>query len=419
MKRLAIFLLLVAPLSSFAKEDWQSDFQKWSASSQASPLCKVRYTTGIYRPGLGDGPQWGFTSENMFKWFSKEGVKRAPSVCPAAIGNANYRILLSETPVTTVSQTTHGSETRITTQPFNANVNTRTAYPDGSTASSTATINGQQTSTVIVPTETTISRSSSALYMYTYRVNGNRLELISTDRVVFSRVAASGSGDNAASAELGAGLRNLVNKSGDSHRADKLYEEALNAIRADTQGGTVPPSSYPSQTTVFNGANNTNKSSPAGSNDATGVALYSQECSSGDLQGCVNLGTMYRMGWGVDKDLSRASDLFKKACDGGNRNGCTGLDMVGPAVASPKTDATATPAVAAQASVSIDSTPSGADIEIDGAFVGNTPSTVTVASGNHHVAVKKKGFTDWSKTLNVTGGTIRLNAELEQQTTKP
>ena len=65
-------------------------------------------------------------------------------------------------------------------------------------------------------------------------------------------------------------------------------------------------------------------------------------------------------------------------------------------------------------SLSVDSSPTGADIEIDGAFVGDTPSTVTVASGSHQIAVKKKGFTDWNKTLNVTGGTIHLNAELEQ-----
>jgi hypothetical protein len=67
----------------------------------------------------------------------------------------------------------------------------------------------------------------------------------------------------------------------------------------------------------------------------------------------------------------------------------------------------------AQASMAIDSTPSGADIEIDGAFVGNTPSTVSVVPGSHQIAVKKKGFTDWTKTLNVTGGSIHLNAELE------
>lgn len=70
-------------------------------------------------------------------------------------------------------------------------------------------------------------------------------------------------------------------------------------------------------------------------------------------------------------------------------------------------------AVPVQASLAIDSTPAGADIEIDGAFAGNTPSTVSVAPGSHRIAVTKKGFASWNKTLNVTGGTIHLNAELE------
>jgi len=78
----------------------------------------------------------------------------------------------------------------------------------------------------------------------------------------------------------------------------------------------------------------------------------------------------------------------------------------------------AAPPAPVQASLAVDSTPAGADIEIDGAFVGNTPSTLSVAPGNHQVAVKKKGFAEWTKTLNVTGGTVHLNAELEQEPAK-
>jgi hypothetical protein len=75
--------------------------------------------------------------------------------------------------------------------------------------------------------------------------------------------------------------------------------------------------------------------------------------------------------------------------------------------------------IGAPASITFESAPPGADIEVDGAFVGNTPSTVTVAPGSHQIAVKKKGFTDWTKTLNVTGGTVHLNAELEQAPPAP
>jgi hypothetical protein len=63
-------------------------------------------------------------------------------------------------------------------------------------------------------------------------------------------------------------------------------------------------------------------------------------------------------------------------------------------------------------SLVVQSTPPGADIEIDGAFAGNTPSTLTLAGGSHQVVVKKQGFADWSRNLNVTGGTINLNVEM-------
>jgi hypothetical protein len=67
----------------------------------------------------------------------------------------------------------------------------------------------------------------------------------------------------------------------------------------------------------------------------------------------------------------------------------------------------------ASATLIVSSTPPGADIEVDGGFVGNTPSTVTVPPGSHQIAVRKKGFVDWTKTLNITGGNVSLNAELE------
>ena len=69
--------------------------------------------------------------------------------------------------------------------------------------------------------------------------------------------------------------------------------------------------------------------------------------------------------------------------------------------------------VSAQASLVVDSSPSGADIEIDGAFVGSTPSTVPVANGNHEITVQKNGFADWTRKLSVAGGSIHLSAELE------
>lgn len=67
----------------------------------------------------------------------------------------------------------------------------------------------------------------------------------------------------------------------------------------------------------------------------------------------------------------------------------------------------------APAIVTIESTPPGADIEVDGGFVGNTPSTINIAPGSHEIDVKKKGFTDWSRKLIVTGGSVHLDVTLD------
>jgi hypothetical protein len=47
--------------------------------------------------------------------------------------------------------------------------------------------------------------------------------------------------------------------------------------------------------------------------------------------------------------------------------------------------------------------------------VGNTPSDVQVAEGDHTVTVKKAGFKDWERKLKVTGGSsVHLSAALEK-----
>lgn len=75
--------------------------------------------------------------------------------------------------------------------------------------------------------------------------------------------------------------------------------------------------------------------------------------------------------------------------------------------------ATSPPALTAKLSVT--SVPNGADIEVDGSFVGNTPSDVQLPEGEHNVAVKKSGFKDWERKLKVSAGSsVHLNAELEQ-----
>jgi hypothetical protein len=64
------------------------------------------------------------------------------------------------------------------------------------------------------------------------------------------------------------------------------------------------------------------------------------------------------------------------------------------------------------ASVTITSSVAGADIEVDGAFVGNTPTTIQIPGGPHRVVVKASGKT-WDRTVQLTsGGTVSLSATL-------
>ena len=74
---------------------------------------------------------------------------------------------------------------------------------------------------------------------------------------------------------------------------------------------------------------------------------------------------------------------------------------------------TITSVSASKANLSIASNPPGADIEIDGSFVGSTPSTLQLDPGDHEIAIKKKGFLDWSRKMKVTDGTVTVNADLD------
>lgn len=65
--------------------------------------------------------------------------------------------------------------------------------------------------------------------------------------------------------------------------------------------------------------------------------------------------------------------------------------------------------------VEIKSSPDGAEITIDDKFMGNTPSTVHLQTGDHKVRIEKQGFKAWEKTLTVSGGNATVSASLEAQ----
>ncbi len=71
------------------------------------------------------------------------------------------------------------------------------------------------------------------------------------------------------------------------------------------------------------------------------------------------------------------------------------------------------PEPATGATLEISSTPAGADIELDGNFAGNTPSSVGVTQGEHTIKVTKRGYTPWERKVKTTNGTVKVSPELE------
>ena len=71
-------------------------------------------------------------------------------------------------------------------------------------------------------------------------------------------------------------------------------------------------------------------------------------------------------------------------------------------------------ALSSAARLSVTSNPDGADIEIDGAFMGSSPSSLQLDPGNHKVVIKKSGYKPWERTLRVGGGEVNIKAELEK-----
>jgi hypothetical protein len=65
--------------------------------------------------------------------------------------------------------------------------------------------------------------------------------------------------------------------------------------------------------------------------------------------------------------------------------------------------------------LNVASTPDGADIEVDGNFMGSTPSVLELAPGDHTVSIKKAGYKVWERKLKVSGGDINVRAELTKE----
>jgi hypothetical protein len=70
----------------------------------------------------------------------------------------------------------------------------------------------------------------------------------------------------------------------------------------------------------------------------------------------------------------------------------------------------------ATGTVNVTSNPGGADVYVDGQFVGGCPAVLKLKPGKHIVSAKLSGHKDWSREISVEPGSeVRLIVRLEQQ----
>ncbi len=71
---------------------------------------------------------------------------------------------------------------------------------------------------------------------------------------------------------------------------------------------------------------------------------------------------------------------------------------------------------ASKGTINVSSVPGGADLLVDGEFIGNCPATLKLAPGKHTITARLSGHKDWSREITVQAGSeVQLTANLEKQ----
>jgi hypothetical protein len=69
----------------------------------------------------------------------------------------------------------------------------------------------------------------------------------------------------------------------------------------------------------------------------------------------------------------------------------------------------------ATGTVRVTSNPEGAEVWVDGAFVGNTPGQLKLAAGKHRIRIAIEGYEEWVREVEVLAGSeLTLNAALKK-----
>ncbi len=153
--------------------------------------------------------------------------------------------------------------------------------------------------------------------------------------------------------------------------------------------------------------------------DGSNLRLRASSTRKGDdktgtvIVGTVMLSPLFLIMRGKDVNIPKGTALAAYV-DGDREISLPGTKSASAAKpASPPPPAAPGPGAADPSTLVVKSDPDGADITVDGRFVGNTPSTIPLSPGEHVLEVEKSGFEAWHKNLSVTpGGIVTLNSVL-------
>ena len=125
-------------------------------------------------------------------------------------------------------------------------------------------------------------------------------------------------------------------------------------------------------------------------------------------------------GGGLDFDAGdRMADKFFEQVTqelAGESTQAAALKPAQPPVAIPDSVVASAVPATEPGTVNVQSTPPGAELAVDGAFVGNAPAALKLPPGKHSVTVTSSGFKAWSRDLTVLAGSeTSLVAALEKQ----
>jgi len=162
--------------------------------------------------------------------------------------------------------------------------------------------------------------------------------------------------------------------------------------------------------------------------DGTNIRLRASSARKGEdktgtvIVGSVLLSPLFMIMRGKDVNIPKGTsftayvDGDREITLGGPPAATTAVTPAPPGepVVTPQPAPTAT--AAELATVVVKSTPDGADITVDGKFVGSTPSTVRLSPGDHTVVLEKSGYKTWQRTMTVSqGATVTVGPELEKK----